>query len=107
VLPQGVTPRGLEVILSRDARGPSVQDLVVQLAPKGTRSGDNKSSGTWSGSVATVTYGSPTDLWGLTQAQLADPGLELHLRSRALSNATGDQTARVDGVRVRLHLSCP
>lgn len=107
VLPQGATPRGLEVILSRDARGPAVQDLVVQLAPKGTRSGDNKSSGTWAGSVATVTYGGPTDLWGLTQAQLADPGLELQLRARALSNAAGDQTARVDGVRLRLHLSCP
>jgi hypothetical protein len=107
VLPQGAAPKGIELILSRDARGNGVQDLVVQLAPGGTRKGDDKSSGTWAGSVATVTYGSPTDLWGLTQAQLADPGLELHLRSRALSNATGDQTARVDGVRVRLHLSCP
>jgi len=107
MVPQGATPKGLELVLTRDARGNAVQDLVVQLAPSGTRKGDDKSSGTWAGSVATVTYGGPADLWGLTQAQLADPALELHLRARALSTAPADQTARVDGVRLRLHFSCP
>ena len=68
-IPGGATIDGIELIVGRrnSSGGGSVSDNVIQLAKAGVAVGSNKSTGvTWPTSEASITYGSPTDLWGTT-----------------------------------------
>ncbi|MDB5387709.1 MAG: putative Ig protein [Planctomycetaceae bacterium] len=56
---------GIEVVINKYS--PSATDSVVQLVVGGVVVGSNLSTGdTWPTSATSVTYGSPTTLWGLT-----------------------------------------
>ena len=67
-IPGGATIDGIEVIVGRrNSSAPGLADDIIRLAKAGTAIGDNKSTGvTWPTSEASITYGSPTDLWGTT-----------------------------------------
>jgi len=67
-VPAGATINGIVVEVQKKADvGTKVQDSAAQLIKGGTISGTNKASGTtWSVVYGYTTYGSSTDLWGLT-----------------------------------------
>lgn len=68
-IPSGATIDGVQLLIRRSQTDISggVSDSVVRLVKGGTVSGANKSTGaSWPASNVNVTYGGPTDLWGLT-----------------------------------------
>ncbi len=69
-IPVTATMVGIEVNITRKATdSTAIKDSVVQLMQSGAPAGTvKKSSAYWDTSYTTVTYGSPTDLWGITSA---------------------------------------
>lgn len=66
-IPTGAVILGVTVEVDRTALNSGVYDSVVKLIKAGTTSGNNKPNTTvWPISEATQTYGSATDLWGLS-----------------------------------------
>ncbi len=66
-LPSGAVVSGIKITIERkDSNGQST-DSAVRLVVGGTIQGDNKASSTqWPTTDTNATYGSTTDLWGLT-----------------------------------------
>ena len=68
-VPANATILGFEVNIRRNAPAGTINDTVIRLHD-GSVVGDNKTSPTpWSSSYGTVTYGGPSDLWGLTKTR--------------------------------------
>ena len=63
----GSTIDGIVVSVRRITNGVICTDNVMSLIVGGTAQGNNKASGSlWETSLSTVTYGTSTDLWGLS-----------------------------------------
>jgi len=69
-IPAGATIDGIEVSIERsqDTLPQDIEDSLVQLIKGGTPSGNNKADTVtaWPTTDATATYGSSSDLWGLS-----------------------------------------
>ena len=67
-IPTDATVTGVTVSIERSSTvGSTTNDNSVKLVKGGTISGNDKATGTsWPTSDGTATYGSSTDLWGLT-----------------------------------------
>lgn len=85
----------------------AVEDLVVRLRkPDGTLSDDKASGGDWPASAATATYGGAADLWGLTVSDAEVNDADFAVEFSIQNNGTaGDDSGRVDYVRVTVHYS--
>ena len=69
-VPSDATVTGVTVSITRHSTvGSTMNDDSIKLVKGGTISGNDKATGTaWGTSDATVTYGSSSDLWGLSLA---------------------------------------
>lgn len=65
-IPTTATIVGVQVSITRTGTSGTDLDNTVQLLVSGSAAGTNKASGAAWNTVATVTYGGPTDTWGLT-----------------------------------------
>lgn len=96
-VPDGATIKGIRVEITRRWTINTVQGSTFGFRDKGT----TKSSGAWSSSYATVSYGGPTDLWGAAwQAADFTDGLVFEL------TAGSNGYANVDDVAITIY-ACP
>jgi hypothetical protein len=120
-IPAGATIDGIVVMVERKTDSTSVKDSGVYLVKNGTISGTNHSvttSGTgftsclspvtgtncWSTTEATVSYGSPTDLWG-TEWTVSDinniaSGIVF---SASRTYGTGSRTISMDSITMMVY----
>lgn len=109
-IPTGSTIDGITVSIERKASAAGstdfVVDEVVSLVKEGTVQGDNKKDAVtkWPLTEASKTYGSSSDLWGLTftaaQINGSDFGLVLEARMRRDS---GTRTGSVDHITITVN----
>lgn len=113
-IPTGATIQGIEVQVHRykfTAKQGSVTDKLVQLLIGGALSGANRSkSASWKNSnPGWVTFGGPTDLWGLTptvaQINASNFGvaLQAHLSTPAGSGSSAQALAGVNSIQVTVY----
>lgn len=110
-VPAGATIDGVEVTIERKTiiGGPTVfADDIVSLIVGGLVQGADRSVSTpWTPTETTITYGGPSDLWGLAltadDVNASNFGLALRV------NRTGGsgQVAQVDHVQVRVYYTAP
>lgn len=106
-VPGGATITGIEVLISKNRQAAlgSVVDSVVSLVVAGSVTGDNKASGSiWNGVTdTTITYGSSSDLWGLSlspsDVNATDFGAVI---AATIAFAAGD-VARVDDMTIKVY----
>ena len=107
-IPGGATIEGIELIVERrNDSGSGVRDDVIRLAKAGTAVGTNKSTAViWPSSYTTITYGSPTDLWGTTwtPAEINAAGFGATLNPLNTGNA---ENAHVDYHRILVYYTVP
>lgn len=92
----GVVITGVRVSITKSGTGDRIVDHTVQLRIGGASSGSNKADTTtaWPTSAETVTYGGPTDLWGLssiTAASIdaADFGVDIACEHNEVDSSSG------------------
>lgn len=106
-IPSGASILGIEVSITRMYSGhPNVLDNVVSLVKAGVPAGNNKKSALpWTTSLASVTYGGPTDLWGTTwspaEVNAEDFGAVLAVYRD--NNGVPTSTAYVDSMQVSVY----
>lgn len=107
-VPVGVTIDGVELVVEGGADGGSTAflDALVRLLRAGAVDGDDRSVAShWSATERLVTYGGPTDLWGLAltpaDVNAADFGAAIRWRR----DGTSVKAARVDHVQLRVHFT--
>ncbi|MEI7422898.1 MAG: tandem-95 repeat protein, partial [Prolixibacteraceae bacterium] len=111
-IPTNSTINGIEVIVDRHyttTGNRTIRDKYIYLIKAGTAVGNNKalSSTNWPlTNDATVTYGSPTDLWGSTwlpsDINATDFGVAIRTQR---SGSSGDPTAYVDYATIKVYYS--
>mgnify|MGYP001611182468 CR=1 FL=1 len=104
-IPTGSTIRGIVVEVERSsALATTAEDNSISLVKGGTIEGDNKAAaGAWPTSDTYATYGSATDLWGLTWSA---EDINLSTFGVAVAaDATAAATARIDHIRITVHYS--
>lgn len=106
-IPTGATILGVEVLGERKtSTGTRGKDQTVQLIKGGTQQGDNKASATaYTTSDVQVTYGGPTDLWGLTLSYSDINASNFGVAFRANNNASGSATVSVDVINIKVYYS--
>lgn len=102
-IPTGSTIRGIVVEVEKSsAVGVTVEDNSVKIVKGGTISGTEKAvAGAWSDTDAYTTYGSATDLWGVTWT-----AEDINLSTFGVvvaADATAAGTARIDHIRITIH----
>ncbi len=106
-IPAGATINGIQVDVERQESGSStrVNDNSVRLVKGGTISGDDKSTGAgWPSSDAYITYGGPSDTWGLSwnysDINSADFGVVI---SAIHDGSSHSRTAYIDHIRITVY----
>jgi hypothetical protein len=112
-IPSGSTINGIMVTINKNSSGsqsPFLRDNVVKLIKGGAIVGNNKAvTGVdWTtGSLATTTYGSSTDLWGVTTWTPADiNNANFGVALSAINSNTNynrDRTATVDYMQITVY----
>lgn len=108
-IPSDATITGIEVVINRQSSGnnPSIADNVVSLVSTVGLIGENRAyTTTWPTSMMTATYGSPTDLWGLTNltpAVINSIDFGVALSAQRLNNGNSDRTASVDYIQITVY----
>jgi polyhydroxyalkanoate synthesis regulator phasin len=109
-IPSTAKIKGIELKITRNSNNTNIVDSIIQLAKfvdGSTFSGTstNKSAASaWGTSTNTVTFGGPTDLWGLTwtPAEINDPNFGWRIRPTNLNIFTA-YIARVDAVEILVY----
>lgn len=107
-IPTGATVDGIVVEIERsvNATTQTPRDHTIQLQKlDNTPVGDNKASGTtWPTTDAYATYGSSSDLWGLTwtPAEINATGFGVYMKVQTNAGKGGPQF-RVDHVRITVY----
>jgi hypothetical protein len=111
-LPATAIVDGIVVDIERSSTGAiATTDYAVQLVKNATiqMAGDNKAAAlvVWPIAEATRSYGSPTDKWGntWTAADINAGGFGVAVAASFPVNAVGNETARVDSIKVTIHYS--
>lgn len=104
-IPSGATIDGVEVLAERKtSTGTRGKDQTVSLIKGGTVSGNNKASATaYTTTDVQVTYGGPTDLWGLTLTDTDVNASNFGVAFRSNNNASGAATVSVDVVNIKVY----
>ena len=102
-IPTGSTIRGIVVEVEKSSvTGVTIEDNSVKIVKGGTISGDDKAeAGAWSDTDAYSTYGSATDLWGVTWT--AEDINAATFGVVVAADATAAGTARIDHIRITVH----
>lgn len=83
----------------------AVRDNEVRLVKNGVIGGDNKAlAGDWGNTDTYRSYGSATDLWGLTlsPADVNDPGFGVAFSARIIALIAALPSADIDHIRVKI-----
>jgi hypothetical protein len=110
-IPVSSTITGISVSIERQQSAFSVNiaDNLVRLVVGGAIAGQNKASGAaWTTTDTTITYGGPSDLWGLalTPADVNASNFGAAI-SVAYASTAGNADARIDAIKVQIHYTCP
>lgn len=104
-VPGGATIDGIIVEVERyKFSAGTIRDSILRLVKGGVVSGDNKAATAtnWPGADTVATYGSASDLWGLTltpaDVNASDFGVVL-----SVAATNDDATARVDYISITIH----
>lgn len=102
-IPSDATIKGITVSIERSSNTLNgTHDNSVKLVKGGTATGNDKASGTlWPTSDGTVTYGSSTDLWGLTLTSNDVNASNFGVVIAAIADLAS--TARVDYVSITVY----
>jgi len=101
-IPSDATITGIEVLINRMANT-GVLDNEVRLVKAGTPAGDNKANGVlWPATLESVTYGSPSDLWGTTWTPADINSVDFGAAISALrtNNGNNSRSAVVDTMQI-------
>lgn len=105
-IPTDATIVGITAQIERaDLTNPTARDSVVQLLKNNTRVGSNLASHvTWPSTDGTRTYGSSTNLWGVTwsASDINSTEFGLALRVQRGYNSIGVNTLTVDHVQIKI-----
>ena len=104
-IPADAAITGIEVMVNRMANT-SVLDNEVRLIKAGTPEGDNKANGIlWPATLGSVTYGSPTDLWGTTwtPAQINSANFGAAISALRTNNGNNVRNAVVDTIQITVY----
>ena len=104
-IPTGSTIRGIVVEVEKSSvLGTTIEDNSVKIVKGGTIGGtEQKAAGAWGTTDAYTTYGSATDLWGVTWT-----AEDINLSTFGVvvaADATAAGTARIDHIRITIHYS--
>jgi hypothetical protein len=113
-VPTGATINGIEVVVTRDngtsiGGGGQARDYQLQLVIGGTATGTDKAdTATYYPSTITgKTYGSSTDLWGLTptdtQVNATDFGVDFRIQDNAMSGVDSIGGIGLDAIQVKIY----
>ncbi|MBP9715204.1 MAG: hypothetical protein KBD52_01820 [Candidatus Pacebacteria bacterium] len=105
-IPSGATINGIVLEREGQCSVPGVRDHTIKLVVGGTISGNNKNSATfWSDTGDTIfTYGTSTDLWGLTPSYSDINASNFGAVVRVVNTAFKfTSTASVDHVRITIY----
>ena len=108
-LPGGATPDGVEVRVVRyfeqdGGAGAVVADLLVQLTPGGTGTGDNKASEDWpEDSPNEFTYGGAADDWSCTLNESVVNNSNFGVLFSGHETGAADAIGHVDVIQMKIH----
>ncbi len=107
-IPAEATIEGIEVQINRmsDSRNPNVVDTEVRLVKGGKIVGANRAlPDSWPTTLTLVTYGGPTDLWGLTllPADVNSPDFGAVLAAHRDNNGNSQRQALVDSMQIKVY----
>ena len=105
-IPSGATIDGIEVFIEKHGQSSKIKDASVKLIQGGVISGtDHVLSPSWGSSDFTDTYGTSTDLWGLTLTDVdinaSDFGVAFAIEKS--SNGGGNKTASIDDIIITVN----
>lgn len=111
-IPTGSTINGITAEYKKKKSGsPSVLDSSVKLVQGGTISGNNNADTTnqWPTTIGYKTYGSSSDLWGLTWApsDINASNFGVALKTASGGTSEGGNTASIDAVRITITYTPP
>jgi hypothetical protein len=104
-IPDGVPIWGIEVQVNRqvDDHNAGIMDNEVRLVKEGAIVGENRAlPDVWTVDFTLVTYGGPTDLWGVswTAAEINSPDFGVALSAYRSNNGSNLRQAVVDSMQV-------
>lgn len=104
-IPSGATINGIQVEINRQGSintgSIGYSDVEVRMVKNNVISGDNKASATlWPTSVGTATYGSLSDLWGLTWTPSDINNANFGVALAADHNSSSTRTGNVDYMQI-------
>lgn len=103
-IPAGATIDGIVVEMERSVVVDGCSDISARIVKASVPSGGDKASGPYPGADAYITYGSPTDLWGVSwiHSDINSNGFGFQHQAE---NDSGDPlvTPRVDHIRITVY----
>ncbi len=105
-IPASSTIEGIEVFIEKRGESSKIKDASVKIIQSGVISGTEQAlTTTWGNSDFTDTYGSATDLWGLTwtDADINASNFGVAIAARKSSNGGGEKKARIDHIQITVH----
>lgn len=107
-IPTNATITGIEVIIDRRATGANdIEDASLRLIKGGTVQGNDKASGTdWPTTMTNATYGSSSDLWGLTLTP-SDINANNFGVSLSAKEIAGSPKPEVDVIKIKVYYTTP
>jgi protocatechuate 3,4-dioxygenase beta subunit len=110
-IPSNATITGIEVIIDRRATGTDdVQDESLRLIKGGSVQGNDKAATStgWPATLTAVTYGSSSDLWGLTWTPTDINASNFGLAFSAQERGTGtSKVPEVDYIKIKVYYTIP
>jgi hypothetical protein len=110
-IPAGATIDGIKVEMERKkSPSGSVSDVQVGLTKDGmTGGGDPENVNVWLSSEGYVTWGSATNLWGLswTPAEVNDADFGFAFSASIIAGSSASCTASIDHVRITIYYTAP
>lgn len=88
----------------------AIKDSQVYLLKSGVYHGDNKAIGsTWSATEGSITYGSPTDLWGssLLPEDIRDSTFGVFIQAQYENPYLTPATASIDAIEMTIYYTQP
>jgi hypothetical protein len=110
-IPTDATITGIEVLGDVDADvtsgSPQIEDNSIKLVKGGTISGNDNAGQAWPSTPGQLTWGSSTDLWGLswTGADINASTFGVAISAKETNNFPG--VAKVDRVQIKVYYSFP
>jgi hypothetical protein len=103
-IPPTATISGIVVQVKRKASTGKVNDFSVLIVKGGTAGGTQKATATlWPASLTYATYGSSSDLWGLSWTVADITAANFGVQIQARGKTTGTNTAEIDNIKITVY----